>query len=253
MSMTTPRSVTPVESEWLRFLLPEDRPGYRDLRARLEPLVVLGEGRWGEGDLVLGVAGQEIDLEAGMEPVAAFGQIVGDGDHVVTLTLHQPDDEGRIEFQIGGVDPGEATGFRERARWSYSYWSPGAPCPATGGRVREITLIAGELILAISPTARSLWLFDRGDRTNRLLPVTNFYNELVMSLGIREARLALDHTRLFTETTLFSDGDLRTAFIRYNGTFRKVDPDRFIEPATAAPAPRTLGGRLRGLFGGGSR
>jgi hypothetical protein len=249
-----PRPVTDVEADWLRFLLPEDRPGYRDLRSRLEGLVVLGEGRWGEGDLVLGRPGQEIDLEAGMEPVAAFGQILGDGEEVVTLTLHQPDDEGRIEFQIGGVESGAAlSGVRERSRWSYSYWSPGAPCPATGGRVREIELIPGELALAISPAARSLWLFDRIALTNRLLPVTNFYNELVMSLGIRDPRLALDHTRLFTENGSFTDGDLRNAFIRYNSTFRKVDPDRFIGAPAGGQKTRSIGERLRGLFGGGPR
>jgi hypothetical protein len=246
------RALTPTEADWLRFLLPDDRPGYRSLRLLVEPMVVLGEGRWGEGDLVLGADGQQIDLEAGMEPVAAFGEIRGEGGERITLTLHQPDDEGRIEFQIGSFvshDP-----FHERSRWSYSYWTPGAPSPSTGEKVREIELIAGELLLAIAPVERALWLFDAGPGTSTLLPITNFYNELVISLGIRDPKLALDHTRLFTENSSFSDADLRMAFIRYNSVFRKVDPERFSMGEPEQPASSSLGNRLRGFFTrGGTR
>lgn len=245
-----PRPVTSVEADWLGFLLPDDRPGYSRLRAVVAPLVVLGEGRWGEGDLVLGRDGQSIDLDAGMEPVAAFGGIRYDHGDMITLTLHQPDDEGRVEFQIGGEI---SAGGNEISRWSYSYWSPGDPCPSTGAEVREVELVAGDLLLAISPAARSLWLFDSVTMTNRLLPITNFYNELVMSLGIRDPRLALDHSRLFVERASFSDSDLRAAFIRYNAAFRKVDPDRLAAPVDQSATPKSLRERLSRIFGGGGR
>lgn len=245
-----PRPVTPVEADWLDFLLPADRPGYALLRGIVAPLEVLGEGRWGEGDLVLGSDGQTIDLEAGMEPVAAFGEIRHDRGAVITLTLHQPDDEGRVEFQIGGSIP---AGEREISRWSYSRWSPGDRCPSTGGDVREVLLGAGDLVLCISPAARSLWLFDATTMMNTLLPITNFYNELVMSLGIRDPKIALDHSRLFTESGSFGDDDLRAAFQRYNTAFRKIDPDRLSNPADQPAGPKSLRERLAGIFRGGKQ
>ena len=243
-----PRPVTSIEADWLGFLLPDNRPGYGELRTIVAPLVVLGEGRWGQGDLVLGSDGQTIDLEAGMEPVAAFGEIrYADGESI-TLTLHQPDDEGRVEFQIGGeIAPGSI----ETSRWSYSYWSPGDHCPSTGSPVREVDLVRGELVLVISPAARALWLFDAISMMNRLLPITNFYNELVMSLGIRDPRIALDHARLFNETASFSDDDLRAAFVRYNSAFRKIDPDRLAAPIGKTTKPGSLRERLAGMFRGG--
>ena len=245
-----PRPVTPVEADWLDFLLPADRPGYAMLRKIVTPLGVLGEGRWGEGDLVLGSDGQTIDMEAGMEPVAAFGQIHYDHGAVMTLTLHQPDDEGRVEFQIGG---NVAAGEREISRWSYSYWSPGDSCPSTGGSMREILLGSGDIVLCISNAARSLWLFDATTMMNRLLPITNFYNELVISLGIRDPKIALDHSRLFTESGSFGDDDLRTAFQRYNTAFRKIDPDRLSTPVDHAAGPKSLRERLSGIFRGGKQ
>ncbi len=88
---------------------------------------------------------------------------------------------------------------------------------------------------------------------NTLLPITNFYNELVMSLGIRDPQIALDHKRLFTAPGSFSDDNLRTAFLRYNSAFRKIDPERLGVMADAPPGRKSLRERIAGMFGGGNR
>src|SRR5512141_2285059 len=94
-----PRELSAREHAWIQWLLPSERPGYRRLAERIRPLFVIGEGRWGKNDFVLGEIGGAIDLTEGMQPVAAFGVVSGTACKV-TLSLHYPNDEGQIEFQI---------------------------------------------------------------------------------------------------------------------------------------------------------
>ncbi|MEP7219211.1 MAG: hypothetical protein ABI876_09855 [Bacteroidota bacterium] len=252
-----PRPLSPAESAWLAYLLPAGHPGYVRFLASLEGYIVLGEGRWGIDDFVLGPAGgAEIDRTEGMQPIVAYGEIImsdsGGREEVMTLAVHQPNDDRLVEFQISGLDAvADAGEWREARRWSYSYWSPGSPCPATGGPVREISLDArGELLLAISPVKRVLWLHDRADMTSTLVPVTNYYNELMLLKGIRDPAIALNHRRLFTALDEFTDVDLRLAFIRYNMSFRKIDPERLREDAPVQPRKEGLLGRVFKAFKG---
>jgi hypothetical protein len=133
-----------------------------------------------------------------------------------------------VEFQIGTIGTGEMPeDFQEESRWSYSGWLPGKLCPATGSPVREIPLDrAAEILLVVSPEKRVLWLYDAHTMVVTLVPVTNFYNELMLLKGIRDPKIALDHKRFFTSLDDYSDADLRDAFSRYNTTFRKVARER---------------------------
>jgi hypothetical protein len=235
-----PRAISKRELRWIDYLLPQDRPGYAALRRAIEGYLVLGEGRWGEGDLMLGDPAGEIDPTEGVRPVVAYGEISGrlaDGAPVtISLALHQPYEEGLVEFQIANLDgapvPEE---FTELSQWSFSYWSPGDPCPATGQPVREIPLNDRDLTLVLSPARRVLWLFDALSRTSTLIPVTNFYNELMLLKGVKDPKIALDHRLLFGDGKggdkgstgiSYSDEELAAAFVRYNSGFRKVDPER---------------------------
>jgi hypothetical protein len=253
-----PRPLNSRELAWLDYLLPLDRPGYAMLRRQLDGLLVLGEGRWGRGDLVIGNPAAEIDLTAPMLPVAAYGECdirTSDGSQQrIILSLHQPDDEGSIEFQqttLSGVPvPDE---FTEANRWSYSYWLPGMPCPATGASVREIPLSGGgDLLLVLAIGKRVVWVFDAVSMTNALVPVTNFYNELMLIKGVRDPAIGLDHRRLFDAMDEFSDAELCEAFKRYNNVYRKVAPERLIPVSEdgGTAQRRTLGERIRGMFGG---
>jgi len=253
-----PRPASPGEEGWLDLLLPSDRPGYRPLREYLRGLVVIGEGRWGRGDLVFGHEGQEIDHTEGMQPVVSYGEIdaVNDGaGFVITLSVHQPNDDGEVEFQIGTRGAPELPdGFTERSRWSYACWSPGEPCPATRGPVREIPLNPGaDLLLVISPAKHVLWLHDVREGTSTLIPVTNFHNELMLLKGVRDPAVAFDHGRLFTATEEFSAGELGQAFVRYNLSFRKIDPARLPGAGDIPREHPSLGERIIKLFRRGAR
>jgi hypothetical protein len=246
------------DQQWLDYLLPSDRPGYARLMEHIRSLVVLGEGRWGAGDLVLGRPDQAIDLEAGMEPVAAYGEIHGrdqqGADAVITLSVHFPDEEGRVEFQrvgsVGSID--------ETRRWTYSSWSPQLPCPATAAQVREVILseredAPRELRLVISPMQRSIWLYDAIEETNTLLPLTNFYSELMRVRGERDPAVRLNHGLLFSRLDEIQDPELLTAFVNYNSQFRKVPAERLTtRTPTSDRRKQTILERITGIFRGGS-
>ncbi len=227
-----PRELSAREHAWMQWLLPSDRPGYKRLADRIRPLCVIGEGRWGKNDLVLGEIGGAIDLTEGMQSVAAFGSITGTPCNV-TLTLHQPNDAGQIEFQIspssGERVPPE---FTETCRWTYSTWSPGDACPATGTPVREVPLPTRRagFRLVIAPQQRVMWLHDPEERVNQIIPVSGFYNELVIGKGIRDPKIALNHALLFSEPERFADADIVDAFKRYNVLYKKIGIALFDSP-----------------------
>lgn len=246
-----PRPLEAIERSWCAWLLPADRPAYASVAKAIEGLVVIGIGRWGEGDLVLGRADQQVDLEAPMEPVAAYGEILFDDGATLSLSVHHPDDEQRVELHLSGPGLAGATSRAERSRWCYSYWVPGEPAPSGGPLPREVSIGDG-LTLAIDATRRVMWLHDQLSLGNTLVPVTNFYNELMLLKGIRDPAIALAHRRLFEHPEEAGDDELRGAFRRYNVTWRKVDATR-LGPGTTAAA-KVAGGLFarmtRSLRGG---
>ena len=221
-----PRELSTQEHTWLEWLLPTNRDGYRQFREKMEKLVILGEGRWGANDFILGRIGQEIDMSEGMHPTFAFGYIKGEQCDVA-ISIHEPNDAGQIEMQLSPIRA-ERIPFDlvEKSRWTYSQWKPGDPCPATNTRVRQIAIPAkGDLAftVAISAAQKVLWLYNPIDGTNHLIPVTNFYNELMIIRHIRDPKIALDHKYLFEHLNEFSDEDIINAFIHYNVLYRKVN------------------------------
>src|ERR1700690_798280 len=73
--MEYPRPLRPKELDLLETVLPVDRPGYRALRDRMESMTVLGEGRRGEGDLMLGIPPDAPDTVSPLPPVIAYGVV----------------------------------------------------------------------------------------------------------------------------------------------------------------------------------
>jgi hypothetical protein len=225
-----PRELSTQEQAWIEWLLPTDKLGYKQFREQIEKLVILGEGRWGKNDFILGRIGQEIDLTEKMHPTFAFGFIHGIIIGVecdVTISIHEPNEIGQIEMQISPSSSEEIPyELKELKRWTYSTWKPGENCPATGKQVREVNIkTAGDFsyTLAISPAQKVLWLHSPIDGTNHLIPVTNFYNELMILKQIRDPKVALDHKNLFTYLQQFTDAELIGAFKHYNVLYKKVD------------------------------
>jgi len=240
-----PRQLTTREREFLEWVLPAERPGYRRYRGFLDTMVVLGEGRRGKGDIILGYSGDTPDTAISLPPVLAYGMVETNfGPLSVTVRENYGD---QVDVEIVSHRAEELPqDFEERRRWTYSAWKPGASCPQCEKPVREVMMRSesGEtFVLAVCSADRRLWVFDSATEINHLIPVTNFYNELMMQKNVRDPEVALDSTRLFTQLGRFSDADLTHAFLTYNKLKIKVDlrGSLVIEPGKKL----SLGQRLR--------
>lgn len=240
-----PRVLSERERDWCMYMLPRERSAYAPIARELDELRVLGSGRWGEGDLVLGRSHQTIDLTAPMEPVAVYGEVEFIDGATLSISIHHPDDEGRIEIHFSGVPSAQYETLAEVRRWAFSHWSPGQPSPGRESAPREISLDGdGVLVLVVDSERRLLWLYDGATGGIMLIPVTNFYNELMLTKGVRDPQIALEHRRLFSDATENSDEELRAAFARYNTTFRKVDAERIAQSEAAAAEQHGILARL---------
>ena len=219
-----PRLLTEREQEWIEWILPADRSGYRRYREIVQSLVVLGEGRRGHGEIILGKENASIDLESPLPAVFAFG-VIETNFGTLTITLREvQDDQISVEMvsNRGDFIPEE---FEEFRRWTYSTWNPRSNCPQCLNPVREISIhtSSGEqFILAICVNDKRLWVHDVTSKVNKLIPVTNYYNELMLHKNIRDPKIALDSKRMFTDLATYSDEELVYAFLTYNAFRTKV-------------------------------
>jgi len=244
-----PRPLRAKERDLLESVLPEASPGYRVYRDLLSALTVIGEGRRGEGNLILGRAGDAPDDSGPLLPVVAYGVVEGTRDTYTVTVREFAGEQCDVEIVAGR---GEAVPdhFEEKRRWSYSAWSPGSPSPATGAMPREV-LIDETCVLALAPAERRLWVHDRERQMNLPIPITSFHDELMLHRRIRDPQVALRPDRFFDELERYSDEDLRAAFVAYNAVRRRV---RLAErPHIARPAPlwkrvlrAAIGGKLHG-------
>ena len=210
-----PRQLTDVEREFLYWLLPLEKDGYQKFNEFVQKAIALGEGRWGEGDLMLGPKPAAIDKTLGMEPIIAYGECIMNGQ-LLTISVHDLNADDQLEAQFGiyplPADPTVELG------WCYSYWKPGDESPATAEPVREVALPRRDKqeasILVISKSQKSLWLH-HPNGMNRLLPVTGLNDELLRTRGIRDFDQVSNTAQFFTRVDDFSDADVRLAFAEY--------------------------------------
>jgi len=218
--MEYPRPLRPKELDLLETVLPADRPVYRALRDRLESMTVLGEGRRGEGDLILGFPGDPPDGISPLSPVIAYGMVETTHDAFSISVREEAGNQIDIEI-VSGSGRRIPDHYEEKRRWTYSRWSPGEASPATGAPVREVSIEAG-VTLAFAPAEKRIWIHERSTGIVRLIPITNYYNELMIHKGIRDPRVALAPSLLWENLNSFSDGDLLHAFVSYNAIRRRV-------------------------------
>ncbi len=232
-----PRALSEFERATLLWLLPEHKPGYQHYRRCIETWKVIGRGRRGEGNFILapvenpaGKTGAP-DTSAPLAPVFAYG-VIETSAGKISATLREVEEgqsqrDFQLEFEIVNLDSETIPEtFEERRRWNFSEWSSGAQCPMCGQHVREITIqrVTGiALTLAICPSDKRLWIYDGSDGVVHLIPVTNFYNELMMHKRVRDPEIALDSQHLFRDLSSYSDSDLTAAFIGYNNLRKKVE------------------------------
>jgi hypothetical protein len=220
-----PRTLSNFERATLLWLLPEHKPGYQQYRRRVNTWKVIGKGRRGEGNFILAPEPGAPDNSAPLAQVFAYG-VIETSAGKISATLREAE-EGQLEFEIVNLDSETIPeSFEERRRWNFSEWNPGAQCPMCGQHAREVTIqrVTGKtLTLAICPSDRRLWVYDSNDGVVHLIPVTNFYNELMMHKRVRDPEIALDSQHLFRDLSSYSDSDLTAAFIGYNTLRKKVE------------------------------
>ncbi len=219
-----PRDLTIAERDLLLWILPEERSGYNEYRRLVQEWKVVARGRRGEGNYILAAAGETADNESPLPQVLAYGIIETDSGQLSVGIRERF--ENQVEFEIssvrGNVDPNN---FRELRRWTYSYWLPKQLCPICGDAAREVSMKTSEgrnFVLALCARDQRLWVYDEMSGINHPIPVTNFYNELMLHKNIRDPKFALDFKRLFSDLSTFTDADLIHAFRTYNKIRTKV-------------------------------
>ena len=237
-----PRALRDIERILLRGVLPPDRPGYGVYRERIGQMVVIGEGRRGPGNLVLGFPSDRPDLSSPLAQVVAYGG-VETADGTFTVTVREMLAE-QIDIELIS-DRGEPVPDRIDAlrSWSYSAWHPGLPSPAAGAPVREVA-IGGGVTLALSAREQRLWVHNAATGVVFLLPLTGFYTELMMQMNIRDPGIALVPRLLFGDLDRYTDADLREAFLAGNRIRRRV----VVTSPEAPPRRASVRSFLRRLF-----
>ncbi len=244
--MTYPRKLTTAEKELLFWLLPENIPAYTTYNNFVQSSQIVGEGRWGEGNLILDKKISSIDLTLGMPPVVAFGECQVNNAQL-TISVHELNIDDQLEVQFSGVFPIPDAEIKNK--WCYSYWKPEDPCPATGAPVKEIRLTDESnkvlYVLSISPKKKVLWLHHSTSGFNQLIPVTAFYDELLRTKHIRDAKLISHPATFFEKVNDFSDGQYIKALLEYNKkASRKFDASDIV-----IEVPKKKKGILQKLFG----
>lgn len=256
-----PRPLTKKEKDWIEWILPPDRSGYRQYRELIQNMVVLGPGRRGSGNFILGFSGDTVDVGGPLPPVFAYG-VMETSTGMISISLRENVGD-QIDVEIVSHQREDVPEmFEEGRRWTYSTWSPGDPCPQCQRAVRQVSMhtpsslqttkVAGgedrskHLVLCICANDRRIWIFDRDSGVNRLIPVTNFYNELMLHKNIRDPKIAFDSNRLFSELSSFTDEELTYAFLTYNKLKTKVGSVRTL--VTDSKAKETLRQKLRRIF-----
>lgn len=221
---TYPRRLSELERALLLWVLPEDRPGYAQYRRFVSQWMVVGKGRREEGNYILGSPDLTPDVESPLPQLFAFG-CVKLGKEELTISVRERLGD-QLEYEISGPPQAYLSlGIESYRRWTLSEWMPNRPCPNCGAALREVqmkTVSGHALVLAVCAEDHRLWVFDAQTGVNHPIPVTSFYNELMLQNRVQDRRTVPDSKRLFTDIDTHSDAALTGAFSSYNRLRTKV-------------------------------
>jgi hypothetical protein len=219
-----PRDLTPREKDLLLWLLPADRPGYREYRQLVSTWKVAGSGRRGEGNFILTAGTTRVDNDSPLPQIFAYG-IVENAECIIAATIRERLDD-QVEFEIVSLSgEGIPDELHETRRWTFSSWLPAHPCPNCHGGLRETEMKTGSgrrFVLAVCTRDERIWIYDETSGVNHPVPLTNFYNELMLQANIRDPNIALNSRRFFTDLRDYSDAALSRAFVSYNAQKTKI-------------------------------
>ena len=219
-----PRRLTKRELEWLEFILPNHKIGYAEYRNKLSDLFVIGNGRFGETNLILGKKEDKPDFSAPSSAMFASGNIIYKEAEIYVL-IHE-EFENQIEIDISNLRAKDIPEeLNEISRWTYSNWMPGDTAPGDNSVIREIHLIKNEIIIAIAPIHKRIWVHERKSGVNYFIPVTNFFNEIMRLRKIKFAGNMPNPNSLFIDNNSYSDEEIAQGFLLYNKHWRKIEID----------------------------
>ncbi len=220
-----PRTLKEIEKKLLFSILPSGKPGYKMYRDKINNKFVIGFGRFGETNLVLGNKEDKFTVQDASSSIFAAGSIIYN-EGKIEISINEEIDD-KIEFDIS---PGEYENLfnnTEIKRWNYSEWIPGQKSPKGKSNVREIVVVPGKYTLVISSEEKRIWLYEFSSGINYLIPLSNFYNQLMILRNIRDPKIALKPNLFFEQgmgnMSNYTDIDLRNTFITYNKYLRKLD------------------------------
>lgn len=219
-----PRKLTGREQRWLFLMLPADRPVYKQYRDKISNLKMIGNGRFGNGNYILGKEGDQLDFTAPSSPVLATGAI-NCKNVDIDVSIHEEFEE-QIEIDLDTRNTEEIPeDVEEKGYWTFSEWLPGKKAPRDNSEVREIHLIKNSVVIAIAPKLNRIWVYEKESGINHLIPVTNFYNEIMLLKNERDPKIALNSKRLFTHLNEFTDDEIGQGFLMYNRYLNKIKLD----------------------------
>jgi len=212
-----PREITDIERTCLFLILPVNKPGYNLYRNKITAMQVLGKGNYGEGNYILGKIEPDADLSFPSAPVFALGTLDNDFKQF-DIIIHE-ETENKIEV-LFDKDTNEIT-VKDLMAKSYSYWMPGMKSPFSNAEVREIKIKQKDFILAVVPEDKKIWLYESASGVNHLIPVSNYYNSLMLYRNERNAEKVLNPNLFFNNLGLYNDQELKSAFELYNKYMRR--------------------------------
>jgi hypothetical protein len=224
-----PRKLSEKEKELLFLVLPENKPGYKLYRDKINNRVVTGEGRFGVGNYFLCESGFSHDLSLSTAPVFALGTIYLKNSKNIDILIHEEDDN-QVEVEFGEeINDNPILQTISVTLFSYfiiqvntySEWVPGMKSPFNESDVRLIGIKPEEYILAISGGEKKIWLHELNSGVNHLIPVSNYYNSLMLYRNERNAEKVLNPNLFFNNLGTFNDNELASAFILYNQYMRR--------------------------------
>ena len=212
-----PREITNIEKTCLFLILPENKPGYNLYRKKIDSMLVIGDGSFGEGNYILGLNESDPDLSFPSAPVFALGTFYS-GSEQFDVIIHE-ETENKIEVWFGrDVNENTSNSFTVK---SYSNWIPGLKSPFSDSKIREIIIKSKEYILAVVPEEKKIWLYESVSGVNHLIPISNYYNSLMLYRSERNAEKVLNPNLFFDNLGIYNDLELKSAFELYNKYMRR--------------------------------
>lgn len=221
-----PRKLSEIEEYWLNLILPENRPGYKIYRDRIKNLFVIGYGKFPPFNLILGEKETKPDLTIPPQSIVATGTFYYKFGKVNVSIFEEFENQIELDIQSEGFNYNEISSDNlidnEIKFFTYSNWSPGQRHPFDNSELRQVE-IDKNILIAISKSHKRIWMHNRETQTNKFIPITNFYQELLRVLKIHNPKIITDINYFFLNLNKFSDAQIKEAFINYNRSWKKVD------------------------------